>query len=1043
MADLELQSEAEKKAEEAQKYEAFAGLSLRHFRGQIAEALSHFGSFQLLEEYTKHDISHIDAMLGMYEWMIPADTKDRMTPADWLLLTLSTYLHDFGLLVTRDEFDARERTDKYVAFRSRIVDNDDPDMKDYRSQMQRLDADAAELFMYQEFVRYYHAERIRAWLRDLPDLTWGGDSRIVERLNALLNEVEETFREDVGLVCESHHSDDLGQVGKYRLSRPYGATPAEEANVQYAALLLRTSDLLHITRDRVPSMAALIINPRNPKSQLEWAKQEAVRRVRPKAVQAAPDGEGEPEQDTIEVHATFKDAEGYFGLTGYLAYAQKQLQQTHAWARENQATGQSEFRFPWRIIDSSDIEAKGFITKQFVFEIDQGKILDLLTGHTLYNDTGVVVRELVQNSLDAVRLQAYLKAKVGESYEPAIRVVWDSSEAVLSVTDNGIGMTQAIVERNFLRVGSSRYQEPEFQREYPDFASISRFGIGVLSTFMVADDVSVTTNSAHEQQARKLSLRDVHGQYLVRLFDKQDNEVPPAIREHGTSVSIKLRPSAELSEIESVLRHWIMIPGCDVTLTIDDQPPTKIGFDSTKEVLVASLTGANLVRSVDDKLKTPFGAPLEIRTATRDGLEISFAVAWNEWLQDWGYVQYDPSREDFAEGENFPFGVFIAGVRVTSQPPGFLFGGVAGVANATGINAPRTNVARSAIEKTDEYESMLEHIYSALAEHIDTEMHELQSTRASSLTRAVQEASYLAQDLTHYEAEAPTARNRVLRKIPSMVIEEDGERKAYSLDGLNDHPELATIESTSIESFERVLRSVRGATSPSLRNLIDVLGSDEKLPTAPLVCSMLRHGVLSGMFSSEWEVFRLISDQDGRTLTASWRRRDAEAPIWERPGRRTQLPAAMAGRMEREFQLGRTSTAIDRTFFAVREDKLDLAGLDDDTLLLCQGRLLVLPEHAMMSIEPTSEDVPLPVRLWCLSWLMGVISGNTRGSGSVHPNVLRSQQRSLQWVANVADNVRNSGVFEVLDEDSVREAIQRAQFAPLDVLRWDSRQAPE
>ncbi len=39
------------------------------------------------------------------------------------------------------------------------------------------------------------------------------------------------------------------------------------------------------------------------------------------------------------------------------------------------------------------------------FTIDQENILQLLVGHTLYNDSSVVVRELVQNAIDAVKLQ--------------------------------------------------------------------------------------------------------------------------------------------------------------------------------------------------------------------------------------------------------------------------------------------------------------------------------------------------------------------------------------------------------------------------------------------------------------------------------------------------------------------------------------------------------------------------------------------------------------------------------------------------------------
>ncbi len=101
---------------------------------------------------------------------------------------------------------------------------------------------------------------------------------------------------------------------------------------------------------------------------------------------------------------------------------------------------------------------------------------------------------MTQNLLDAVRLQyqtdsrAKLGAKIGE-----IRVIYDSTTRELTVTDQGTGMTQEIIERHFLKVGSSRYQDAEFRKKHPTFSAISRFGIGVLSAFMIADIVEVTT----------------------------------------------------------------------------------------------------------------------------------------------------------------------------------------------------------------------------------------------------------------------------------------------------------------------------------------------------------------------------------------------------------------------------------------------------------------------------------------------------------------------------------------------------------------------
>lgn len=1041
--DLELKTEAEKKADEAQKYPAFSGMNLRHVRGEIAEALTQFGKFGLLDEYTKHDITHIDQMLKLYEWMIPSETKKLMTPADWLLLVLSTYLHDFGLLATRDEFDARESVQAYLVYRRRIVENDDPDFRDYRAQVAQMEVNDAERFMYQEFVRANHAHRIRAWLQDTPDPSFGIDHRITDRLKELLNELEETFREDVALVCESHHLDDMNDTSKYPLRKPYGSSREEEANVQYAAFLLRTADLLHITKDRVPSMAALVVNPRNPKSQVEWAKQKAVRSVRPFEPPVNPDlPDGPPQSHTIEVHATFKEDEGYFGLTAYLAYAQKQIAQTAIWSSENQANGVSNYEFPWRHIDISHIEAKGFVSRPFGFTIDQGKILDLLTGHTLYNDTGVVVRELIQNSLDAVRLEAHLlqdQTPVAE-FKPRIDVIWNSKARTLTVTDNGIGMSQSVIEQNFLRVGSSRYQEPEFQKEFPKFSSISRFGIGVLSTFMVADDVSVSTSFEGDAEARQLSLRDVHGQYLVRLVEKQGPSVPEQIRAHGTSVTLKLRPSAHLVEVEAILNHWIVVPGCEVWLHADEDEPQRVGFESVSDALVDSLVRANIVRLEGDKMRTVYGEPVEIRTVKRDGLDIAFAVSWNRWVEEWGYVTYDFRSNDFDDLPDAQFGICVSGVRVTNWSPGFRASGIAAIANAFGKGAPRTNVARSAIERTEEYDNLLKGIFTAYVGHIADEMRELEEKRDASLTRAAQEASYLTAEVARHDPESLEIRNSVFRTIPAIVVEEGGVRAAHSLVDLATKPELATIESTTISNFENVLRSVRGAKSASLRNLIDALGSDESLPGIPLVCGLTRSGFVNNMFTSEWEVVRLETDEGERTLRATWQRK-TEDPRWAGIGRRNLLPPGVASRMQREAAVGRVGNRLTKVLFAAQPDQIDVGGITK-SLVRCQGRLLVLPGSNILTIKPVSDEVPGGARLWCIAWLITALSGDGAPMDALS-RVLRAStpevRRDTEWMTRFLDNVRSSGVFEVLDEQSVQAVLADTDLEPMDVLRWDSR----
>jgi hypothetical protein len=1030
--DLDLATPTEQRAEKAQHLEAFSAINLRHIRGNVAEALTHFGSFSLLEEYTKHDISHIDAMLGLYDWLIPDATKKIMTSADWLLVTLTTYLHDFGLLVTRDEYDMREGSN-FSAYKEGVFESEDAAFQDYRAQLEHMDDVAAEKFMYQEFVRANHAPRIRSWLNDSPDAALGFDPRISDRLKVLFSDVEETFREDVGVVCESHHLDDLLDPKKYPLSKPYGRTHDEEANVQYAAILLRSADLLHITKDRVPTTAALIINPRNPKSQMEWAKQSAVRTVRAKLV-TAEDGTSPRPADTIEVHATFKEAEGYFGLTSYLQYADEQISQTHGWAVETENRFGLGYQFPWRHIDTTNIEAKGFVAETFAFSIDQAKILDLLTGHTLYNDTRVVVRELVQNSLDAVRLVETIIDPA--SYSPQIEVTWNSGKRTLEVLDNGVGMTQRVIEDNFLRVGASHYQDPEFIKEHPNFSPISRFGIGVLSAFMVADDVSVVTSHAGEKEARQLSLRDVHGKYLVRLIDKQSAELPELLRSHGTSVRIKLRPSANLASVKETLAHWIVVPGCKVTLTIDGGEPVAIGAESTVEALRTQLIEAKMVHVVEGGLHGRFDETVEIRQHKSSGLEIAYAVKWSKWIQEWSFLPIEVDRERDRENQVI-LGTCVGGIRVTEAAPGYRLGGIAAIANAYGPSAPRTNVARSAIEHTKEYDDMLRNIYAAYTGHISTEMLQFEEQRASSLTGAAQEASYLVREISSHELASRNLFKEALRTLPAIVLEQDGERKRVSLDQLSQFEKVVTIESSIVRSLEQVLSTIRGAESASLRRVLDAVGAPEHLGplSEPLVCSLSPTSYFSSLFVEDWEVTKLKTDDTSRTLYATWEKVRREDHRWLSMPDATRPPVELTSLFQSSLRFGANDPSGVELVVAANPGSVVVEGIKEK-LVRCQGRTLVLPSHALQDIQLTSVDDTSVYRLWIMNWIYTTVTGRIGGGSRRMPMVGDGQihQDSVDQMLRMLDA---SGAFQFVLEDSVRDVLSRITFETFDVQRWD------
>lgn len=493
----QLSSKAETIAAKSQELQSFSRFNLLGVKQGLEEFLNHFGRDGIFREYTKHDLSHIDTLLRMLDWVVVPESAEAMTVVDWMLAVLAIYFHDAGLVVTKEEFGNREKT-AFPEFKASILGSAQPTA--YKERVEALDPDERERFLYQEFVRTHHAERIKHWIEGRGDESLGVAPTTASVVGELLANIDANFRTDLAIVCESHHLDDLNDLNKYNPRRAYGSDTRETANLQFAAILLRTVDLLHVTKDRTPSLAFSLIAPSDPKSIEEWHKQMEV-----VAVRMAPprDDKGNVDtkatSDTIAVSATFRDPLGFFSLTDYLHYAETQLRRSSQWAEQAAAKEASQFRFPWRKIDSAQVRAVGFESRQFAFELDKPRILKLLTGHTLYNNSDVVVRELAQNSLDATRLQ---KTKTGGPGEISISL--NTATRTLTVDDNGTGMTQTVIEQHFLNVGNSLYDDDGFRKKYPTFSAISRFGIGILSIFMISDEIEVIT------KRRKKSTRGIY-----------------------------------------------------------------------------------------------------------------------------------------------------------------------------------------------------------------------------------------------------------------------------------------------------------------------------------------------------------------------------------------------------------------------------------------------------------------------------------------------------------------------------------------------------
>lgn len=834
-------------------------INVLKIRRAVTQLLTEFGKHGLFEEYTVHDITHVDELLRSLDWLIPKSAKDSMSPADNLLLTLACYLHDLGLVVTKTEYNSRVNSGFPKFCEDRLFSG--PDGDDYRAKIEQLDPAERDRVLYQEYVRFNHAARVRAWIEGKPDAALGQAEAIAKELGSLLGHLDADTRRDLALICESHNLDDLEDTVKYELSKPYGGTSEETANLQYVAVMLRTADLLHITRSRAPTVLFHTVDPKDPISQVEWVKQNGVKSVR---AQVPLDAEGNADtkgqSTTIEVHAKYNNPDGFFGLEAYLRYASKEISKSFKICEQSRKKIAKDYLFPWRNIDDSFVKAEGFLARHFGFVIDQERILELLTGHTLYNDSSIAIREIVQNSVDAVRLQSKIS---GHSVtEGSIRVNWFPANSVLEVIDNGTGMTQEIIENHLLKVGSSRYQDEDFKEKYPGFSPISRFGIGVLSAFMIADEVEIVTCADEDSEARQISLRSVHGRYLIRLLPKKAEGDLVAILPRGTIVRLTLRESAKKVDVLRTVQRWILFPGCRVEVSVDGAASVPVGHATPKDFL------HNYLQSTSDGLVG--SSEWKVEQVNMGPLTIAFAMSYNEFYREWSLVG---GGHRLVNGERPPLAIAVEGIAVESWSPGFTGPvGILAIANTSGTGAPRTNVARTSIENTPELTSLLKSIYLAYTQVIDFEITRLVTEGGYSLSSALHEFPFISGALLNQQAavRSPESLAEAIDAAQLFLAEDATERRRISIDELKAAGSFSSLESPTYHSVEQLIREVPG--NVRARSILGEIGTP--FPNRIVVSEPSQY--LVSILKRNFDVAEINCSEKDRSIELIWKKKELE-----------------------------------------------------------------------------------------------------------------------------------------------------------------------
>jgi molecular chaperone HtpG len=193
--------------------------------------------------------------------------------------------------------------------------------------------------------------------------------------------------------------------------------------------------------------------------------------------------------------------------------------------------------------------------------VDLRGIVDLLGRH-LYSSPRVYVRELLQNSVDAITARHQLDGAAPAAIRIETRET--TADGSLRVHDTGIGLTEPQVHELLATIGNSAKRD-ELGLARHDF--LGQFGIGLLSCFLVADEIEVITRSGDAETV--VWHGHVDGHYTVA--QGPERETP------GTTVILRARRDFEhwlgASTVTELARHYGALLPYDVW--VDDELVTE------------------------------------------------------------------------------------------------------------------------------------------------------------------------------------------------------------------------------------------------------------------------------------------------------------------------------------------------------------------------------------------------------------------------------------------------------------------------------------
>ena len=545
----------------------------------------------LFPHYSEHSHEHSEHIISAIEKLLGRNRIEKLLPADTWMLLVCAYMHDLGMLVQGKELELDWQTTEFQDHICNCMSSNDDELKKAASNVTSIEwtnhSSNWPVYVYRdvillasEFYRRKHPERTkilpqRAELKQALNGVMSGDGKIPQRI-----------QETVGKICFSHG---ISFDEMLNLLEPTDSLLGYVFHPRLIAALLCIGDLCDLDNGRFNTMAIEVFGGLTKSNLVHYYKHESVTSfiIQKDMISVNFDIQNKRIKEEIKNKSTFLEPAD----TDLQDFCDMILLETQNWIRW-MVDIVKNIKLHWNDFHILDIEAltpclnykilvegKETISsrKNMRFSFSNEKAYELIEGYNLYNNSFVFVRELLQNSIDALKKQFwvdilsgrwnhflkhlevdgridytkiqpydFLEIQVFDYYQIKIHVEHNEKDqfAYFVIEDNGTGISKEDVEKRIINTGTHNDLHKSFLNKMPEWLKpTSAFGIGLHSVFAVADTVFVQTRTEFDKTVYNINMHSGKKDGYIFMSIAEHQNFRFCNCSHGTQIKFTINVS--------------------------------------------------------------------------------------------------------------------------------------------------------------------------------------------------------------------------------------------------------------------------------------------------------------------------------------------------------------------------------------------------------------------------------------------------------------------------------------------------------------------